>query len=228
MSNVLIIGDLHLPFTHPEYLRFCKDTKKKYRCTEVVFAGDIVDLCGLGFWDSDADGRSTGDEMNLAREGVAQWYKAFPKAVACIGNHDARTIRHAKKHGMPLQALKSFAELWGTPEWSWDWSHEIDGILYTHGTGSGPMAAHKIMQKKHKSVVIGHVHSSAGVLYNTTADRRMFAMNVGCGIDCSAYAFHYAKDHLDRPVLGNGVVLDGTAIFNPMPCGRGEKYHRGN
>jgi hypothetical protein len=45
----------------------------------------------------------------------------------------------------------------------------------------------------------------------------MFAMNVGCGIDCQSSAFHYAKDHLDRPVFGCGVVIDGTAQFIPMP-----------
>jgi hypothetical protein len=225
-KNVLIIGDLHLPWTHPKYKKFCQDTKRKYKCTEVVFIGDVVDLCGLGFWEQDPDGMSPGHEMDLAQLGVNEWKKAFPKAKVCIGNHDARTFRLAKKAGQPLKTMRSFAETWETPGWDWDFEHMIDDTLFLHGFGSGLVAAHKIMVKRHKSVVMGHIHTGAGVLWNTTEGKRMFAMNVGCGIDCRSYAFHYAKDHLDRPVLGCGVVVNGAAQFIPMPISEGETYAR--
>ena len=41
--RVLVVGDLHLPFTHENYLGFCKRIYKQYKCNKVVFIGDIID-----------------------------------------------------------------------------------------------------------------------------------------------------------------------------------------
>lgn len=50
-------------------------------------------------------------------------------------------------------------------------------------------------------------------------------MNVGCGLDITAYAMAYAKPFPVRPVLGCGVVLDGSyATFEIMDAG--DKYRR--
>ena len=43
-KNVLVIGDLHLPFTLDGYLEHCIKTYYKYKCDTVVFIGDILDL----------------------------------------------------------------------------------------------------------------------------------------------------------------------------------------
>jgi predicted phosphodiesterase len=227
MSRVLAIGDLHEPFTHPKYLAFCKDVKRMYRTKETVFIGDQVDLHAMSFHQHDVDGMSAGHEKVVAKKQIATWYKAFPNAKVCIGNHDARTIRLAAKVGMPVDDLKDFKTSWGTPNWDWQWEHEIDGVLYLHGTGaSGKQAAANLMMKRRRSVVIGHTHTNAGINYHTNHDNRIFGMNVGCGIDCNSYAFAYAKDFADRPVLGCGVVIDGIGHFIPMPCGPGEKFAR--
>jgi hypothetical protein len=227
MASVLIVGDPHEPFTHPKYRQFCKDTQRKWKTGETVFIGDLVDLHALSFHDHDPDGMSPGDEIIAARKAVGKWHKTFPDAKVCIGNHDARTIRLARKAGLPVEALKDFADIWGTPTWDWQWEHTIDNVLYLHGTGaSGLGAARALMMKRRKSVVIGHTHTNAGINYHTNNDDRIFGLNVGCGIDCQRYAFAYAKDMADRPVLGCGVVIDGIGHFIPMPCGKGEKYHR--
>jgi len=42
-KNVLVIGDLHLPFSLDGYLEHCINTYKQYNCNEVVFIGDIID-----------------------------------------------------------------------------------------------------------------------------------------------------------------------------------------
>ena len=104
MSRVLVPGDLHLPFTHPKYLAFCKDVRRVWKTKEVVFIGDQVDAHALSFHEHDPDGMSAGDEKRAAKAGIAEWYKAFPKAKVCIGNHDARTIRLARKAGIPMEA----------------------------------------------------------------------------------------------------------------------------
>lgn len=226
--NVLAIGDLHEPFTHPLYLPFCQDLYEKYNCRKTVLIGDVVDQHAISFWDHDPNGYSAEDEARNAYPKVQQWNEAFPGALVCIGNHDERQYRVARKAGLPDRYMKSYAEVWRTKRWKWDFEHELDGVLYTHGTGvSGKDAAINLAIQRRKSTVIGHVHSFAGVKYHCNDDSRIFGINVGCGIDCDAYAFAYGKPFPIRPVLGCGIVRDGShAIFEAMPCGRGERYHK--
>lgn len=228
MARVGVVGDLHLPFVHPCYLRFVKDTFRKWKVNRVVLIGDIVDAHALGFWDHSPNGMSAEDESAAAARELVAWKKAFPKAAVCIGNHDERNYRTARKAGLPDRFLRSYADVWDTPGWAWDFSHTIDGALYEHGTGtSGKDAALNRAVQKRTSLAIGHVHSYAGVKYHSNEFDRIFGINVGCGIDCRAYAFDYGKAFPVRPVLGCGIVIDGKeAHFCPMPCGEGEPYHR--
>jgi hypothetical protein len=223
-----IPGDLHEPFTHPGYLRFCADTFDRFKVRRRVYAGDIVDLHALGFYDHDPNGKSASDEAREAQEGVTEWHDTLGKADVCIGNHDARHFRAAIKAGISEKFLKGYKEVWETPDWNWKFEHRIDEVLYEHGTGSsGKDAAFNRAVAQRCSVVIGHVHSYAGVKYHANPFSRIFGLNVGCGIDIGAYAFEYGKMFPVRPILGCGIVIDGDhAFFVPMPCGRGEKYHR--
>jgi len=41
--RILVIGDIHAPFTLCGYLEFCKETYAKYNCNQVIFIGDIID-----------------------------------------------------------------------------------------------------------------------------------------------------------------------------------------
>ena len=42
MNNVLVIGDLHEPFSLDKYLEFCIAKYHEFDCTEVVFFGDVI------------------------------------------------------------------------------------------------------------------------------------------------------------------------------------------
>lgn len=222
------IGDLHEPFAHPLYMEFCQDTFRKYRVDRVHFSGDIVDGHAISFWDHDPNGMSAEDESATAEQKVARWHRTFKDADVDIGNHDERHYRVARKAGLPDRYLRSYADVWKTPTWNWRFYHTLDGVLYEHGTGtSGKDAAINLAIQKRQSTVIGHVHTFAGVKYHANPTSLIFGMNTGCGIDCKAYAFAYGRVFPVRPVLGCGIVLDGeAAMFVPMPCGRGEKYHR--
>ncbi len=222
-----VVGDIHEPFVHPMYRRFCIDTFAKWKVNHVHFIGDIVDLHALSQWDHDPDGRSAGDECKLAEAGVKKWHRTFNGASVSIGNHDERHFRLAKKNGMASRFLKDYANVWSTPTWDWRFSHRWDGVLYEHGTGSsGKDAAINRAIQKRTSLAMGHVHCWAGVKWHTNEDDAIFGMNVGCGVDPKAYAFEYGKAFAIRPVLGCGVVIDGEPHFLRMQCGRGEKYHR--
>lgn len=228
MARVGIIGDAHEPFTHPMYRPFCVDTFEQWGVDEVVNIGDMVDAHAWSFWEQDANGLSAESEAALASVAIAEWVESFPSVRVCIGNHCERHFRMAAKAGLPRRFIRDHAEVWGTPNWKWEYDHIIDDVFYTHGTGtSGKDAAINAAIQRRMSLVMGHTHTYAGVKYHCNPTSRIFGMNVGCGIDLRAYAFEYGKNFPVRPVLGCGIVIDGkTAFFEPMPCAPGEKYHR--
>ena len=106
--RILIIGDLHEPFTHPDYLDFCVNQYQNFNCNQVIFIGDIIDSHGWNFHESDPDGMSPGDELSLAIKKVAKWYQEFPNADVCIGNHDRMASRKVFSAGVPQQWLRSY------------------------------------------------------------------------------------------------------------------------
>jgi len=228
MSKVGIVGDLHLPFTHPLYLDFCQDVFEAWDVDTVHLIGDVIDHHALGFWEHDPDGESASDEATRAHDGLRDWVKAFPAARVSIGNHDERHYRRAKRDGMPARYLRTYADVWDTPGWTWENSTVIDGVLYEHGTGtSGKGAAINRALAKRNSLVMGHTHTHAGVTWHANEFNRIFGLQVGCGIDLTGYAFHYSKPWPIRPIMGCGIVTDGDmAVFEVMPCGAGEQYHR--
>ena len=226
--RVGVVGDLHAPFVHPMYLRFILDTFRKWRVNHVHFAGDIADQHALSQWEHNPNGMSSEDESSAAEREIGKWHKAFPGATVSIGNHDERHYRLARKNGMPDRYLRSYAEVWGTGKWKWDYEFRIDDVTHLHGTGaSGKDAAINLAIQRRCSISMGHVHAYAGVKWHSNTDDTVFGLNSGCGIDIPAYAFDYGKSFPIRPVLGCGIVLDGEqAMFVKMPCGKGERYHR--
>lgn len=219
MSRVMVIGDTHLPFTHKDYLRFCKKVHKKYKCNKVVHVGDLVDGHAWSYHEANPSGMSAGEELKAIRKSVKPWWRAFPKMTVCIGNHDKLPLRKAQTHGLPAEMFKDYNGIYGI-EGKWDWviGKDIDGVWYTHtGGGSGQTAHIKGMEKHRTNLVMGHVHSGAGIGFSTSYKDRLFGMNVGCGVDPLSYAQEYGKDFASRPVLSCGVVLEGIQpILIPM------------
>lgn len=226
--RILAIGDPHAPFTYPTYRRFILDTAQKYRIDHFHCIGDWADNHAISYHESDPDGLSAGYEYKLTKREIGHWHRAIPEMTVSIGNHDALVSRKAITHGLPKEFFKSFNEIWGTPEWDWQFEHEFDGVLYAHGTGlSGKNAAINFAIKRRKSAVVGHIHSNGSCTYQANNDSRIFGLSTGCGFDSSTYAAAYGKFFVERPVLGCGVVIDGDeAFFVPMKIGRGERYNR--
>ena len=229
MARVLVIGDIHEPVSRKGYLQFCRDTRRKWNCNKVVFIGDLVDWSAISFHLRNPEGPGPVDEYGLAFRAIRRWYKAFPQALVCVGNHDARPHRVAESVSIPARFIREYSDLWKTPGWSWENHHIVDGVYYFHGTGnSAEHPAWNVMRKLQMSVVMGHCHSRAGIKWAANTARRTFGMDVGCGIDDKMYAFAYAKDLIQRSILAVGVVIDGIPYHEVMPVGRGEKYHDSN
>lgn len=227
MSRVLAIGDLHLPVCHPNYLWFCQDTARSWKCDTIVLLGDVIDHHAISFHARHPDCPGPKDEFELANSALQPWVKAFPKAFVCIGNHDERPGRLAESVNIPALYLRNHAEVWQTKSWTWGYETVIDGVLYCHGTGLGGAApAAGLARSQHVSVVCGHAHSKAGVVWSCGPTTRIFGMDAGCGIDRAAWQFAYGRHQIKKPVLACGVILDGIPYHEIMPVGAGEKYHR--
>jgi len=213
-SRVLVIGDIHLPFEKKNYLKFCKDTYKKYNCNRVVFIGDIIDSHYSSFHDTDPDAMGGGDELNLCIKKAKKWYKAFPEAEICIGNHDAIIMRKAFASGIPSVWVKSFNDVLGTPKWKWVTDTYIDGVRYVHGHKSSK--ARTAAKRDMVSTVTGHFHTDFYIDYLFGKTRAIFAMAVGCGIDSKSYAMGYMQGG-KKEAIGCGVILEnGKQPINIM------------
>lgn len=217
-NNVLVVGDLHAPFVREGYLEHCEKVYDIYNCNQVLFIGDIIDNHYSSFHDPDPDGFGAGEELDRAIESIKPWHKLFPKAKVCIGNHDAIVSRKAFAGGVSKRWVRDYHEVLGTPGWEFAQQHIIDNVLYVHGTGSSGKGATKRIREWQVSVVQGHIHTEAYVDWYCNKDKKLFAMQVGCGVDDRSYAMAYAKNFTKKYIVSCGVVTQkGTLpIVVPM------------
>lgn len=208
-GNVLIIGDQHEPFAREGYLEFCARTRDKYKCDKIVMIGDVIDNHYSSFHEPDPDGISAGTELELAIKKIGRWYKEFPKADVCIGNHDRIIQRKAFSSGLSTIWIKGYSEVLATPKWNFDTEFIYDNVLYRHGEGG---KARMQALKRRRSVVQGHWHSESYVDYLVSETDKIFAMQVGCGVNDKSYAMAYAKNFPNKFVIGCGVVLEGGTL----------------
>jgi predicted phosphodiesterase len=221
-----VIGDTHIPFTHPRYLEFCKDTFEEYGCGPIVHIGDFWDNHAMSYHESDPDGSSAGDEFLRAMDASQYWYTAFPDVVWLNGNHDNIPMRRVKSAGLSKRVLRE--NIYRTPEgWVNRESIIINDVHYSHGIGMAGINGHRnhaIAQGM--SAVMGHCHSFGGVAYVSNPYQIMFGLNVGCGIDIEAYAMEYSKHFPNRPTLGCGIVFNReVAVFVPMNMRRYSRHN---
>lgn len=209
-TNILVIGDLHCPFELKGYLEFCLNVQRRFNCGKIIFIGDILDQHFSSYHDTNADGFSAGQELDLAIQRISKWYKAFPNAVVTIGNHDRLVHRKNTSAGVSKKWIRDYKEVLETPNWEFVEEYVYDNILFVHGEQSNALTkAHS----EFRSVVSGHLHTEGYVkLLN---GGKNFAMQVGTGIDFNSYAFGYAQRG-KQPILSCGVICEGTPIIVPF------------
>ena len=211
--RILVIGDLHEPFCLDGYLEFCKETYAKNNCNQVVFIGDVIDSHYSSFHEQDPDGMSAGDELSLSIKKIAKWYKAFPKADVCIGNHDRIITRKAFAAGVSVRWIKKLHEVLETPNWTFDTRFVYDDVQYIHGESG---RATKKAKDDMMSTVQGHRHTEFFTEYIVGMNYKVFGCAVGCGIDNTSYAMAYGKN-FKKPAIGCAVVFGGKSAMNvPM------------
>lgn len=205
-NNVLFIPDLHAPFIKLGVLDWIRDEQKKYNCGTVIFAGDILDGHSWSFHEHDVDGMSVGDELIAAKKQLKDWYKAFPIAKVCLGNHDLLIQRKAKTAGLSKEFIKDFGSVIEAPK-TYEFGLEFmkHNVKYTHGTTGD---AFKVAKDSRISTCQGHFHSKTFVQWSVSEKDAIFGMQVGWGADRDKYAFDYGKAFSSKPILSCGLVLE--------------------
>jgi predicted phosphodiesterase len=215
VRNVLVIGDLHEPFCLDEYLNFCYNTYVKYNCSQVIFIGDIIDNHYSSYHETNPDGLSGGDELDLAIKRIARWYKAFGDVgtKVIIGNHDRMVFRKGQTSNIPKKWIKSYKEVLEVPNWDFVERYVQDNVQYIHGEGG---TARTKCRADMQNTIQGHLHTQCYTEHYVGQNYRVFGLQTGCGIDHESYAMAYAK-YGKKPAIGVGLCLEnGSIAFNVL------------
>lgn len=219
--RILVIGDLHEPYTHPDAYKFLKHMRDTYKPDVVVQIGDETDGHAISFHDSDVNLDSAGVELEKAKLGLEQLHELFPNLLVCDSNHGSLIYRRAKAHGLPVQFIKKYRDILfpehGAPGWSWgdawDLMTPMGTVRFQHQVAGDLLlsAAHE-----RKSMVIGHFHGKYDIQYAASSTALYFGAHCGCLIDNKSMAFAYGKLSRSKPILGAMTITDGCPALNPM------------
>jgi len=216
---ILVISDLHAPYSHPDVLPFLKAVKAKYNPTRVILSGDEVDFHAISFHDHDPDLDSPGVELEKAIEILKPIYRLFPKTEVLESNHGSLVFRKALASGLSTKFIKTPREILQAPK-GWTWHFDITTTLpngtscyFHHSKGAN---VKKNSQAMGSSFIQGHHHESFEIQYWGNPHALLFGMTVGCLVDTDALAMAYSKNNLKRPVIGLGLIVDSIPILVPL------------
>jgi hypothetical protein len=218
-SRILFISDMHIPYHHDNTLTFLEMLKRRYDPTRIICLGDELDKHALSFHDSDPDLMSAGDELKAALPVIKELENLFPVMDLIDSNHGSMVFRKAKHHGIPRHYLKSYNDVLKVGK-DWVWHPDLtitlpdDQKVYIHhGKSSEAIKTSQVMGMSH---VCGHFHESFGVRYWANPNGLYFAINSGCLIKDSSFAYSYNNVNLKRPIIGTSLIIDGVPILEAM------------
>lgn len=226
-KRVLLISDLHIPYTHIDTYRFLEKLKKELNPDRVISLGDEIDGASISFHDKDPDlPFSPSSELEKSIEMLEPFYKLFPKMDILESNHGSLVYRKGKHHGIPRHVFKGYREILQAPKgWRWhlDMTIKLPGgneCYFTHGKSSN---GKKLGELLAMCTVQGHFHNNFDIQYHATPNGLYWSMVVGCLINDKSLAFAYNKSTIKRPIVGTGVIVNGQPRLIPMvlnKCGR--------
>ena len=227
--RILVIGDLHAPYTHPDALAFLRSVRDSYGPDMQHQVGDETDGHAISFHDADPSLDSAGVELEKAKLVLEKVHDLFPNLLVCDSNHGSLVYRRAKAHGLPVQFIKKYRDILfpehGAPNWSWAdaWglNTPLGPVRFQHQVSGDFMlnASHE-----RTSLVLGHEHGRFEVQYAASSTALYFGAYAGCLIDAKSLAFAYGKLHRKKPILGVLTITDGCPSLVPMLVDEGGRW----
>lgn len=221
-ERVLLISDMHIPYHHPDTLEFLAYLKAKYNPDRVICLGDELDKHALSYHDSDPDLPSAGDELRKSLPVIAELKEMFPVMDVLESNHGSLVWRKAKTHGVPRHYLKSYNDVLGVDD-QWVWHFDMSIKLpnghhcYLHHGKSADVL--KLSQQMGMCAIQGHYHERFKIDYWGNPTGLYWALQSGCLIDDTSYAFAYNNVNIKRPIIGTSVIVDGQPVLEAMILG---------
>lgn len=225
-KSVLVLSDMHHPYSHPDTVPFLKALKKKYKFDKVVCIGDEVDFHDSSFHDSDPDLDSAGVELEKAIKGLKPIYEMFPKVDLVESNHGSMVLRKALVGKIPRKAIKSYNDVLDAPK-GWQWTPDTivktptGPVYFCHGKSGTPG---RLASLYGMSTVQGHFHEKAQITYISTPEKLMFDAHTGCLADDKSLALGYNKVNPKRPIVSLLIILNGIPQIIPMVLKKGGRW----
>lgn len=225
-KSILVISDMHHPYSHPDTPKFLRAVKAKYKPDTVVCIGDEVDYHDSSFHDSDPDLDAAGIELSKAIKGLQPIYKMFPKMTVIESNHGSMILRKAKVAKIPSAAIKSYNDTLKAPK-GWKWVFDVilhtplGPVYFCHGKSA---AAGRLASQYGMSCVQGHFHEKAQITYISTPEKLMFDAHTGCLADDKSLALGYNKINPKRPIVSIIVIVNGIPQIVPMVLKKGGRW----
>ena len=144
---------------------------------------------------------------NLQKMELKNGMKHFLKQKFVLGNHDLIPNRKAFNAGLSKNWIRPIGEVLDTPNWKFADHFIIDDVKYVHGTGR---KARQRAKDDFMSVVQGHYHSESYIEPYVGEHFKFFSMQVGCGVDRTAYAMAYGKNFKKMHINCAVVLENGT------------------
>lgn len=225
-KSILVISDMHHPYSHPDTYDFLKSVKAKFKPDSVVCIGDEVDFHDLSYHESNPDLDSAGVELDKAIKSLKPIYKLFPKVTVIESNHGSMVLRKAMSGGIPAKAIKSYNDVLEAPKgWKWVFdiivNTELGPIYFCHGKTTTPG---RLASQYGMSCIQGHFHEKAQIMYISTPERLMFDAHTGCLADDKSLALGYNKINPKRPIVSLIVVINGVPQIVPMVLNRAGRW----
>lgn len=217
-KRILFLSDMHIPYHHPDSIKFLKALKVKYKPHLVVSVGDLGDFHNISFHKSDPRLPNANDELIALQRYSRELEKLFPKMIITQGNHDALPARRLFAEGLPDSLLKPYNDIYGVGK-GWQFVDDLtlidkEEVIYVaHGIVKD---GRKLAAQRGVHVVQGHYHTDCRIDYVSNPRNLLWSMQVGCLIDRQALAFAYDKINLNRPIIATGVVVSGQPKLEPM------------
>lgn len=225
-NSILVISDMHHPYSHPDVLPFLKAVKAKYKPDTVVCIGDEVDFHALSYHESNPDLDSAGIELQKAIKALKPIYKLFPQVTVVESNHGSMVLRKALTGGIPMKAIKGYNDVLEAPKgWKWVFDTIINTALgpiyFCHGKTGTPG---RLASQFGMSAIQGHFHERAQITYISTPEKLMFDAHTGCLANDKSLALGYNKINVKRPIVSLIVVLNGIPQIVPMQLKKGGRW----
>lgn len=226
-SRIYCLSDPHFPFHHRDTFDFHEAVAEKYKPDRIICLGDERDNHKGSYHEHEPELPSWEDELDLGNECLHRLAGIFPKIDFMESNHGSLWFRKAKTIGLPRKLMKSYEEVTGVKGFKWHFDLTVrmsdnNFVNFHHARSADILRA---SQQMGMSLVQGHHHNKFDIRYWSTSRGLFWGMQLPCMADKDSLAQSYGRNNLNRPMVGNGMILHGQPQLLPMVLKKGGRWN---